>query len=74
MKDKKQIIMEEIEDLEEQVRVDEQLSYGNAPAGAYDDIYQKIDKLQEELARIEGHTSFMDYIMSGTAEKELPFI
>ena len=74
MKTTKQMIIEEIEDLEEQVRVDEQLSYGNAPTGAYDEIYQKIDILQEKLARIEGYTSFMDYIMSGTSEKELPFI
>lgn len=59
----KKEIRRKMEEIENFIRVDEELGCGFAPAGAYDSEYQKIWELGEELARLSHFDSYMDYLM-----------
>lgn len=59
----KREIMRKMEEIENFIRVDEELGCGFAPAGFYDDLEEQIWNLGEELARLSHFDSYMDYLM-----------
>lgn len=59
----KREIMRKMEEIENFIRVDEELGCGFAPAGFYDELEEQIWNLGEELARLSHYDSYMDYLM-----------
>lgn len=59
----KREIMRKMEEIENFIRVDEELGCGFAPAGFYDELEERIWNLGEELARLSHYDSYMDYLM-----------
>lgn len=59
----KREIMRKMEEIENFIRVDEELGCGFAPAGFYDELEEQIWNLGEELARLSHYESYMDYLM-----------
>lgn len=53
----KKEIIRKIEELNTAILVDEQLSCGCHPAGVYDDMYEQIYELEEQLARLSHYDS-----------------
>ena len=53
----KKEILKQIDQMERSVETDLQLGFGVAPAGAFDQVYEEIYKLQEELAVLRHYTS-----------------
>ncbi len=51
----KKEILNRIDKIEEAIRVDEELGCGMAPAGAYDELYEEIDRLWTRLANLRGY-------------------
>lgn len=59
----KKEIGRKMDEIENFIRVDEELGCGFAPADAYDSMYEQIWELGEELARLSHFDSYMDYLM-----------
>lgn len=59
----KKEILKKIDELQIEIEVDRQLGFGMAPEGAYDCIYDAIDKLQEKLAHLSHHKTYVDMVM-----------
>ena len=59
----KKEIRRKMEEIEYEIRVDEALSFGCAPSGAYDSAEQTLWELGEELARLSHFDSYMDYLL-----------
>lgn len=53
----KKEILRQIDEIERDIDIDQQLAYGMAPPGAYDSMYQQIDELWDELARLRRYES-----------------
>ena len=53
----KKEILKQIDQMERFVETDLQLGFGVAPAGAFDQVYEEIYKLQEELAGLRHYAS-----------------
>ena len=53
----KKELLKKIEQLETWIAADEELGYGFAPPGAYDDVYKEIYQLQEKLAQLMHYES-----------------
>ena len=74
----KKEIMRQIKEIQEFIAVDEELGCGFAPAGAYDELYQQIDQLEVQLAKLSHYDSVMDMYMDtryiDAHINELPFI
>ena len=58
----KKEIIKKIDEMERWIAVDEELGCGFAPAGAYDEMYKEIYRLQEELARLQHYASVEDML------------
>ena len=58
----KKEIIKKIDDLEQWIEVDEELGCGFAPVGAYDETYREIDRLREELARLQHYANVEDML------------
>jgi len=74
----KKEIIRKMNEIEESIYVDEALSCGNSPEGAYDHLYEAIYKLRDELAQLRHFTdawSEFEFYMSIKRElnEELPF-
>ena len=76
----KREILKRIDELQQEMTIDKQLSFGCAPEGAYDFFYEAIDALQEKLAHLCHHDSYVDMVMDPRwlaacrpAMEELPF-
>ena len=74
----KKELIRKITEIENFIRVDEELGCGFAPAGFYDPLYEKIYALQEELARLSHYECFAamatdDRWVYGPVDLELPF-
>lgn len=74
----KKEIRRKMDEIDEFIRVDEHLSCGCAPSGAYDSMYDRIWELGEELARLSHFDSYMDYLLDsrglqGCTEECLPW-
>lgn len=54
----KKEIIRKIEELSGWIEADEELGCGFSPAGAYDETYREIDRLAEELARLQHFASY----------------
>ena len=50
-------ILKKIDEIERDIEIDRQLACGMAPPGAYDSMYQQIDDLWDELARLRRYES-----------------
>lgn len=59
----KKEIIKKIEEIEIFIATDEELGCGFAPAGAYDDLYKKIDELQEQLAKLQHYGSVEEMML-----------
>ena len=72
----KKEILNKIWEIEEFISVDEEMGCGFAPAGAYDDLYKKIDGLQEQLAKLQHYDSVEEMMLDprGTSPVEFPFV
>ena len=72
----KKEIIKKIEEIEIFIATDEELGCGFAPAGAYDDLYKKIDGLQEQLAKLQHYGSVEEMMLDprGTSPSEQAFI
>ena len=72
----KKEIIKKIEEIEIFIAADEELGCGFAPAGAYDDLYKKIDGLQEQLAKLQHYDSVEEMMLDprGTIPAERAFI
>lgn len=75
----KKEIIKRIEYLNEMIEVDMALGCGMAPAGAYDDTYEEISRLYDELAHLRGYAdgTEMMYDTRGydpAADPDLPFV
>ena len=53
----KKEIIKKIEEIEREIEIDMDLSYGIHPAGAYDGMDKMISELQGELARLRHYES-----------------
>ena len=53
----KKEILRQIDEIERDIEIDRQLAFGMAPPGAYDSMYQQIDDLWDELARLSNYES-----------------
>ena len=53
----KKEILRQIDEIERDIEIDWQLAFGMAPPGAYDSMYQQIDELWDELARLRHYES-----------------
>lgn len=53
----KKEILRKIDEMERWIAADEELGCGFAPAGAYDGMYREIDRLEDELARLQHFAS-----------------
>ena len=53
----KKEIVKKIAEMERWIAADEELGCGFAPAGAYDEMYREINRLEEELARLQHFAS-----------------
>jgi hypothetical protein len=74
-REKKEII-KKIDEIETEIRTDEELSCGFAPAGAYDEMYSLIYTLENKLAKLRGFNSWDDWFMhysNQIADANLPF-
>ena len=58
----KKKIIKQIEQIEMEIRADEELGCGMAPAGAYDKAYEQIEKLQDELAHLMHYENSMEML------------
>ena len=58
----KKEIIRKIDEMEQWIEVDEEIGCGFAPAGAYDETYQEIDRLREELAQLQHYASVEDML------------
>ena len=58
----KKEIIKKIDEMERRIADDEELGCGFAPAGAYDEMYREIDRLQEELARLQHYAGVEDML------------
>lgn len=65
----KKEIRRKMDEIENFIRVDEELGCGFAPADAYDSMYEQIWELGEELARLSHFDSYMDYLMDSRGLK-----
>lgn len=72
----KKEIMKKIDEIEMEIAVDQQLSFGMAPAEAYDKAYQQIWELNEELARLRHYPDAWQMINDNRGYKlePLPFM
>jgi len=64
----KKEILKKIDELQNFIAVDEELGCGYAPAGFYDEFYERIWKLQEQLAKLSHYESVEEMISSRTSE------
>ena len=48
----KKEILRQIDEIERDIEIDRQLAFGMASPGAYDSMYQQINELWDELARL----------------------
>ena len=72
----KKEIIRKIQELDRELAIDEALSFGCAPDGAYDVFYDAINKLQEELAHLCHFDTYIDYVMDPrwrVGMEDLPF-
>ena len=75
----KKELYKEIEDLRLEIAVDEELSCGCAPTGAYDFKYERIYELEEQLAKLCHYGSVEEMytddrrMRASTDAEELPF-
>lgn len=73
----KKEILKKIDEIDEFITVDEQLSCGCAPAGAYDGLYQQQWELYEELAKLQHYPDAMTMMYDtrgcGGQAEALPF-
>ncbi len=53
----KKEIIKKIDQMQEWIGVDMELGCGFAPAGAYDGMYREINRLEQELARLQHYAS-----------------
>ena len=74
----KKEIIKRIEELENEIAVDRELSFGCAPSGAYDSIYERLNGLREQLAKLMHFCSYSDMMdweyVGDEADCDLPFI
>lgn len=74
----KKEIWKRINTIEREIAIDMQLGCGFAPADAYDDMYDAIHDLEEELARLSHYSSYKEYCMDDRGKcgitEELPFV
>ena len=59
----KKEIIKKIAELDREIANDEALSFGIHPANAYEKLEKMIDDLQEELAHLSHHESYIDMVM-----------
>ena len=59
----KKEILRKMNEIDEFIMVDQELSCGFAPANAYESMEEQLWKLGEELARLSHFDSYMDYLM-----------
>lgn len=71
----KKEILKKIDEIQNFIAVDEELGCGFAPAGFYDELYERIWKLQEQLAKLS-HYESVEEMMADTrgCGAELPFL
>ena len=75
----KKEIKRKINEIETEIAVDEALSYGCHPADAYDWLYEQIDKLNEQLAKLRHYGSAMEMLFDprgqdwNDLDPDLPF-
>ena len=74
----KKELIKKINEIEEYIAVDRELSCGCAPTGAYDDLYEEIWRLSDELARLSHYESaeemMNDNRWQAVADESLPFL
>ena len=56
----KKELIKKIDEMEKEIAVDQELSHGMAPAGAYEDMESEIWRMQDELARLQHYESYED--------------
>lgn len=59
----KKEILRKMNEIDEFIRVDQELSCGFAPVNAYESMEERLWELGEELARLSHFDSYMDYLM-----------
>lgn len=73
----KKEIVRKIDEMERWIAVDEELGCGFAPAGAYDEMYREIDRLENELAQLQHFASreekFFATISCESSNSSLPW-
>lgn len=72
----KKEIIRKIDEMERFIQVDRELGCGFAPAGFYDDLYERIWGLSEELARLSHYpsaTAMMNDTRGCCGTEALPF-
>lgn len=73
----KKEIIKKIAELDREIAIDEALSFGIHPDNAYEELEKMIDELQEELAHLSHHETYIDYVMDPrwlVRMDELPFV
>ena len=72
----KKEILKKIDEIQTFIAVDEKLGCGFAPAGFYDELYEQIWKLQEQLAKLSHYESVEEMMADtrGCGEGTLPFL
>ena len=58
----KKEIIKKIDEIYTFINADEELGCGFAPAGFYDPLYEQINALEEELAKLRGYSSVNEMI------------
>lgn len=58
----KKEIIKKIDEIHTFINADEELGCGFAPAGFYDPLYEQINALEEELAKLRGYSSVNEMI------------
>ena len=56
----KKEILKKINEIEKWIAADEEMGCGFAPAGFYDPLYHEIDKLEEQLAKLQHYDSVIE--------------
>lgn len=73
----KKEVVRKIREIEEFIEVDSELGCGFAPAGAYDNMYDEIYRLQEQLAELSHYGSVEEILYDNRGfkpDENIPFI
>lgn len=69
----KKELIKKIEEIDFQIWAEEKLGCGFAPAEAFEPYYEKIHKLEEQLAHLRGYRDSMEMYMDTRYMPDMPF-